>query len=159
MQAPGSLFRCVFILVVAAVVVVGVGGRAKADADANVTMELVKFVTPRETYQATFEQVAKQMLASMRQAGQQFPPDVESKLVQAITEVLPYDEMMNWAVEVYAPRFTTEEIRQLIAFYKTPIGNKLAKLQPEISGEVGRKMGAVMVQRLPEALKKVGLTP
>jgi len=98
-------------------------------------------------------------LASMQQSGAQFPPDVESKISQAVMEALPYDELTSWTVEIYAPRFTTDEIRQLIAFYMTPIGNKLAKLLPEIGGEVGKKMGGVMVQRMQAAMKKVGLTP
>ena len=65
----------------------------------------------------------------------------------------------NWTVDVYAARFSTEEIRQLIAFYKTPTGKKAARLLPEISGEVGQKMGPILMQRLPVAMKKVGLTP
>ena len=47
----------------------------------------------------------------------------------------------------------------MIAFYKTPVGKKAAKLLPEISGEIGKKMGPIVMQRLPAAMKKVGLTP
>jgi hypothetical protein len=159
MRAPGFLFRCVLLLAMTAAGLGGLGGRARADADANVTMDLVKLVTPLETYQAMIEQMSKQMLASMRQSGVQLPPDVESKLGKAVMEALPYDELTGWTVEVYAPRFTTDEIRQLIAFYNTPTGKKAAKLLPEISGEVGKKMGPVITQRLPAAMKKVGLTP
>jgi hypothetical protein len=159
MQAPGFLFRCVLVLVMAAWGVAGVGGRARADADPKVTMDLAKLVTPPETYQAMIEQMSKQMIASMRQSGAQLPVDVDSKLGQAVMEALPYDELMTWTVEVYAPRFTTDEIRQLIAFYNTPTGKKAAKLLPEISGEVGKKMGPIITQRLPAAMKKVGLTP
>ena len=159
MHAPSFLFRCVLVLAVAAGSVTGLGGCARADADANVTMNLAKLVTPLETYQAMIGQMSTQMLASMRQSGVQLPPDVESKLGAAVMEALPYDEIMNWTVEVYAPRFTTDEIRQLIAFYNTPTGKKAAKLLPEISGEVGKKMGPIITQRLPAAMKKVGLTP
>lgn len=139
--------------------VLGVSGPAAADADRKVTMELVQMVTPQETYQAMISQMTKQMLASMAQSGAKVPPDTESKMGQAVVEALPYSDLANWTVDVYATRFTTEEIRQLISFYKTPVGKKAARMLPEISGEVGQKMGPILMQRLPVAMKKVGLTP
>ena len=47
----------------------------------------------------------------------------------------------------------------MIAFYKTPLGRKLASKLPEIMGEVGRRMATVLPQRLPGALKRNGLLP
>lgn len=116
-------------------------------------------VTPRETYQAMLSQITHQMLGSMAQSGAKPPADAEAKMTKAVLEAVPYDDLVSWTVEIYATRFSTEEIRQLIAFYKTPVGKKASKLLPEISGEVGKKMGPIMMQRLPAAMKKVGLVP
>ena len=132
---------------------------AYADADRKATMELVQLVTPKETYNAMIEQMTKQMLASMAQNGANVPPDTESKMGKAVVEALPYEDLANWTVDVYSTKFTTEEIKQLISFYKTPVGKKAANLIPELSGEVGQKMGPILMQRLPAAMKKVGLTP
>lgn len=132
---------------------------AWADADRKVTMELVQLVTPQETYKAMIEQMTKQMLGSMQQSGAKVPPGTDTKMGQAVSEVLPYDDLANWTVDVYVKRFTTEEIKQLIVFYKTPVGKKASKMIPEISGEVGQKLGPILMQRLPAAMKKVGLTP
>lgn len=132
---------------------------ASADADPKVTMELVQLVTPQENYQSMISQMTKQMLASMQGAGGKIPPEAEGKMARAVTEALPYNDLAAWTVEIYSARFTTEEIKQLIAFYKTPVGKKAAKLLPEISGEVGKKLGPVLMQRLPAAMKKVGLAP
>jgi uncharacterized protein len=159
MLAKYTSFRSLLVLSLAVGGIAGIGGRALADADASVTMQLVKLVTPPETYQAMTEQMTKQMIASMQQSGAKFPPDAESKLKQAVMEALPYDDITSWTVEIYVTRFTTDEIKQLIAFYQTPIGRKSARLLPELSGEVGKKMGPVITQRLPEAMKKVGLAP
>ena len=116
-------------------------------------------VTPQETYQAMIAQMTKQMLASMQQSGANVPAGTEEKMGKAVVEALPYNDLANWTVEVYATRFTTDEVRQLINFYKTPVGKKAARLIPELSGEVGQKMGPILMQRLPAAMKKVGLTP
>lgn len=134
-------------------------GTAYADADRKTTMELVQLVTPKETYRGIVDQMTKQMLASMRQSGATLPPDVDKKMGQVIEIALPYEDLATWTVDIYVTRFTTDEIKQLIAFYKTPVGRKASKMIPEISGEVGQKMGPLLMQRLPEAMKKVGLTP
>ena len=116
-------------------------------------------VTPVDTYNQMIEQVTKQMLASLRQSGATLPADVDAKMKKVVTEVLPYDELAGWSADVYAARFTTEELKQLMDFYKTPVGKKVARLQPEISGEVGKKMGPILMQRMPPAMKRAGLTP
>lgn len=152
--------RWLFMLALALGGLAGSGGRAAADADPKVTMELVQLVTPLETYQGIINQMNQQMLASMQQSGAKgMPPDAAAKMGKAVAEVLPYKDLTAWTVEIYSARFTTEEIRQLIAFYKTPVGKKAARMLPEISGEVGKKMGPIMMQRMPAALKKYGLTP
>ncbi len=132
---------------------------AAADADPKVTMELVQLVTPQESYQAMITQMTTQMLASMQGAGGKVPPDAQGKMARAVADALPYNDLATWTVEIYSAKFTTEEIKQLIAFYKTPVGKKAAKLLPEISGEVGKKMGPILMQRLPVSMKKVGLAP
>ena len=41
-------------------------------------------------------------------------------------------------VPVYASRFTGPELRQLIAFYRTPVGHRLAEQAPELSADMMR---------------------
>ena len=160
MRKQSSSFRFVFVLGLALLGLFGSTAPAAAEADVKVTKDLVQMVTPLETYQAMISQMTKQMLASMQQAGGKAPPpDAETKMGKAVMEALPYDDLSNWTVEIYAARFSTEEIKQLIAFYKTPVGKKAAKMIPEISGEVGKKLGPIMMQRMPAAMKKVGLIP
>lgn len=158
-SAPRSLqFLFAFALSVSALF--GQGQRAYADADAKLTMELVQLVTPKETYDAMISQMTQQMLGSIQAGGgKQLPPDTQTKVQKAVTEAVPYNDLAQWTVEIYAARFTTEEIRQLLTFYKTPVGRKAARMLPEISGEVGKKLGPIMMQRLPAAMKKHGLTP
>ena len=117
-------------------------------------MELVQLVTPQDTYQAMISTMTTQMMASLSQSGAKMPADAANKMGKAVMEALPYNDLAQWTVEIYASRFTTDEIKQMIAFYKTPVGKKAAKLLPEISGEIGKKMGPIVMQRLPAAMKK-----
>jgi hypothetical protein len=125
----------------------------------KLVLELAKLVQPEESYASTIDQVETQLIASLQAQGVKLPPDAGAKLKRAVMEILPYNEMLDWYVEVYSPRFTGDEIQQLITFYRTPAGKKLARMTPEIGGEVGKKLGTIMPQRLPAALKKYGLTP
>lgn len=159
MRKTSFSLRFALVLSLAVAGVTGTAGRAAADADAKVTMELVQLVTPQETYQAMISTMSTQMMASLAQSGAKMPADGANKMGKAVMEALPYNDLAQWTVEIYASRFTTDEIKQMITFYKTPVGKKAAKLLPEISGEIGKKMGPIVMQRLPAAMKKVGLTP
>ena len=159
MRKQSFSLRIAFVLSLALAGVSGSAGHAFADADAKVTMELVQLVTPQETYQAMITTMTTQMMASLQQSGAKMPQDAAGKMGKTVMEALPYNDLAQWTVEIYASRFSTDEIKQMIAFYKTPVGKKAAKLLPEISGEIGKKMGPIVMQRLPAAMKKVGLTP
>jgi len=40
------------------------------------------------------------------------------------------DEIMNVFVKAYAQRFTEQELKELLAFYKTPVGKKVVAEEP-----------------------------
>jgi len=128
-------------------------------AELKAATELVRLVTPKEAYDDMMVQMTNGMMQSLVAQGQKVPPDAQVKIQKAVGEVLPYDEMIAWSAEVYAARFTAAELKDLIKFYKTPLGQKLAKALPDIMGEVGKKMATILPERMPGALKRAGLTP
>ena len=65
--------------------------------------------------------------------------------------------------EVWARRFSEDELREIIAFYQTPVGAKLADLSPEILALVvgaakqwSDELSTVMVTRVREEMQKRG---
>ncbi len=127
------------------------------EAELKAANELVRLVTPKPIYDDMMKQLTQNMLASMAAQGQAAPADLAAKFQKAMSEALPYDEMMGWSAEVYAKRFTVAELKDLVKFYKTPLGSKLAKSLPEIMGEVGRKTGEMLPSRMPAAMERAGL--
>jgi uncharacterized protein len=125
----------------------------------TLALELVKLVTPREVYRDMLKQMTDNMMQAMQARGGAPTPDKTDKLVAALEDAMPYDELVQWTAEIYSARFSSAELKELLKFYKTPLGKKLAKSLPEIMGETGKKVGSVIPQRLPEALKKHGLAP
>ena len=122
-------------------------------------IELVHVILPPAQYSAMMDQMDSQLLAAMSQRGAPMPADTSSKLKKAVMECVPYDEMVGWTADIYGARFELAEIKDLAAFYKTPTGKKAARLMPELMGEVGQKVGAIVMERMPAALKKYGLDP
>jgi hypothetical protein len=126
--------------------------------DREATLDLIRTVVPRSAYEGMLTQMYSQMSAAIQQAGgKPLPTEKRKALEAAVQEVFPYEELVSWSADVYTKHFTRKEIDDLAAFYRTPTGQKAARLLPTISGEVGAKMGPLMATRLPQALKKHGV--
>lgn len=78
-----------------------------------------------------------------------FPPgEYREKLIDLFfakfhSKAVP-QQLLDLAVPAYDRYYTHEEIKGLIQFYETPVGQKLASVQPKMSGELqeaGRKWG------------------
>jgi hypothetical protein len=150
--------------ILAAVVVTGAAAALTprlvdaGEAERKATLELMQLVVPRETYDDMITKMIAAIKGSMVQGGA-LPADFDVKMHAAMLDVLPYDTVLSWSADVYGSRFTVEEIKQIGAFYKTPVGRKLVKQLPDVSAEVMRKTSETLGQRLPGALKKHGLLP
>ena len=55
---------------------------------------------------------------------------------------------------VYAEKFTEPELRELIAFYRTPAGRKLVEVTPELT-QRGAQIGAEVAQRYMSELQEM----
>jgi hypothetical protein len=67
---------------------------------------------------------------------------------------MSYDELLAWTADVYQRHFTPQEMQQLVAFYRSPLGMKLEKEQPKVFADVMRKVADVVPQRMEAALRK-----
>jgi hypothetical protein len=130
----------------------------EAKATKAATIELMRAIVPPEAYDAMLNQMYQQMSQGMRQLGSTgIPPEKQEAMKAAVKECIPYEDLLSWTGEVYARHFTKKEIEDLAAFYRTPTGKKVARMIPTLSGEVGQKMGPLLMTRLPAALKKHGI--
>ncbi|SHN38462.1 hypothetical protein SAMN05192549_109130 [Duganella sacchari] len=56
------------------------------------------------------------------------------------------DEIMAETVPLYARNFSAAELKQITAFYRTPVGAKMLSSMPKLMGE-GMQLGQLIVQR------------
>jgi uncharacterized protein len=108
---------------------------------------------------ALSRQVMEQLLPPLKQAI----PNVPESFWDEFMAEVDANELANLVVPVYSKHFTLEELEQLVAFYKTPLGKKLINEMPLVLKEsmvIGQEWGADIAQRaLRKAKARQGGTP
>jgi hypothetical protein len=119
------------------------------------------------------QQTTQRMLERMLEQLQRNQPALPERAIQAVRLELESfvaekffadGGLIDQQAPIYHEHFTHEEIRELITFYESPIGRKLAQEQPAISVELMKFTESSVAQLLPqlhsrlsEALKKEGI--
>ena len=101
-------------------------------------------------------QILNQVILSAKQTY----PDASNDFWHEFMKEVDANEMQEIAMNIYAKHFTPDEIRDLIAFYETPTGQKLAHNLPLISREsmaASQQWGQKIITELDTKLKQKGL--
>jgi uncharacterized protein len=121
-------------------------------------IEMAQAQMPREQFDKMMKAARTAMLAQMQahaqRAGSPVPAEELEKMSKSLDNIISYDEVVLWAADIYASHFTVDEINQIRDFYKTPVGEKLVRLQPEMMQETMNKMFTVVDQRAVAAMQK-----
>ncbi len=107
-------------------------------------------------YEITLVEIS---LGTMRQIVQQ-NPEIADETDLAIGKVLETyrdrkGELLNQFARVYAARFTVEELQQIVAFYETPTGQKLAQANSEVNTDLQAVLQVFTNNTRPEFFAKV----
>ena len=74
-----------------------------------------------------------------------------------IKSIVNWDTIKPMFISIYSETFTPEELQGMIAFYKTPIGQKWLEKQPQLQMATMQKMQSIMAEAQPkmqEAIKR-----
>lgn len=90
---------------------------------------------------------------------------VEQEVKQVIDEVLlDRDALSEMMYPIYGSRFSEEELKELVVFYKTPLGKKLIRNLPAIAQEgmqagqkLGQSLGPKIQHRILARLRSEGV--
>ncbi|MDQ3819425.1 MAG: DUF2059 domain-containing protein [Acidobacteriota bacterium] len=108
-------------------------------------------------------QVIDQMFGTIqRSMEKQVPKEVWDQLVAEFKVEFSPEKLIELNVPIYAKHYTHEEIKQLIAFYESPIGRKVTDVTPLIAKEgydVGAAHAQQVIQRIYEKLRSKGYNP
>lgn len=103
-------------------------------------------------------QVMDQILRSFRQSH----PAVPAKFWDDLRGEMNADQLTQLVVPIYDRHLSHDDVKQLLAFYESPVGRKLIAVQPQIVAEsmkAGEEWGRAAAERILQRMKEQGYSP
>ncbi|MDT8070792.1 MAG: DUF2059 domain-containing protein [Terriglobia bacterium] len=125
-----------------------------ADDEASKTADIHRLLELTGTREMV-EQMKSSMMEQFRRNAPGIPPDMFNEIMAE----LKADDLMDSMIPVYSKHFTGEDIKQMIAFYQSPFGQKVLREMPQIileSNEVGTRWGDGVVTRVATRWRNQG---
>lgn len=106
--------------------------------------------------------LALQTMETMVPAQRQAMPQVPAAFWDAFIAHARRDiaQLVDSLVPVYAAHFTLAQLQELVRFYESPLGKRLAEVQPLIAQEsmqVGQRWGAIIGAQVGDSLGRAGI--
>ena len=151
-------------LIAAGLVLSVAGVNAQEASRRALAEELLNLMNMQENIEKSFAMV-KQMIPAqmekMKQAtGQTNIPSNGSSQTDSMMDMmareLSWDKMKDDYITLYAETFTEDEMKGIIAFYKSPAGQAFTKKQPELmkrSMELSQKIALQIMPKIPSFTK------
>lgn len=98
-------------------------------------------------------QMVSQVLALVKQQ-QPGMPEEELRQVEEVLNGKLVDRMVDLYAPIYAKYLTLDDLKQIVAFYQTPVGKKWGEATPKITLE-GTKMGQQLGMELAKEWQKM----
>ena len=150
------------MLAAAALMGIALGaGPARAQED-PARLQAAKDLIGAMKTEETFKQIMPTVFAQLRQvivtANPATAKDVDAVFGPAEAKFIQrLDELKGEIAPLYARAFDARELREMIAFYRTPTGAKLIQLQPQLaqgSMAIGQSWGQRIFKEVEEDVKK-----
>jgi hypothetical protein len=108
--------------------------------------------------------VVEQTKAALLQTNPQLAKDLNDVAAQLRTEFGPKrDELLAYAAKLYADRFSEQELKDMLAFYKSPLGRKMSNVEPQVLDATfnyiqqwGQQVSEQVMNRFRAEMKKKG---
>ncbi|WP_342119062.1 DUF2059 domain-containing protein [Pseudoduganella sp. OTU4001] len=150
---------------------------APAPVAANVAAvhELLDAMNFRRTWQASMDQMGKSLPVLIRQQIESSVsvkklteaerkdrlakmeaemPKVVAVLVGVLQDPGMMADMENEMVSLYSRHFTAEELKQMAAYYRTPVGQKNMQMMPQVMAESMAISQRITTPRLQKAMEQ-----
>ncbi len=135
-------------------------GRAAAQSSSSaVAVELSRLVLPEASWntiqRGTAEQLRQMIEGTFQQNGVTATPELAERLVAETGAMISYQEIVDMQAGLLVKHYTEPELKELLAFYKAPLGQKAIRIMPEVMQDVNGQMMALMQQRLPAMMERL----
>ena len=127
--------------------------------------ELVEAKGANAMFEPILVSVIEQTKGALLQTNPQLAKDLNEVATQLRNELAPRRlEIINEAAKFYATAFTETELKDLVAFYKSPLGKKMQEREPAVLDQTfnfvqqqwGPRVGEEVMNRFRAEMKKKG---
>jgi uncharacterized protein len=162
----GGLRAAVLLLALTAFSGTALAQAAPSSANVQIARELVVASGATRAFEGVIPSILQQSLNVFVQQN----PDLQKELAESIQAIAPaYEkraaEIIDIIAAVYATRFSTAELKELLVFYNSEVGKKFVAQLPSVleesfvkTQEWGGKLSEQVVQSLRAEMKKRGHT-
>ncbi|MCI4670741.1 MAG: DUF2059 domain-containing protein [Bacteroidia bacterium] len=141
----------VFVFLLSTVLLMG-GVMAQTSSYEKKLSKMMKAQGVEETFNTT----VKALIQQFKMINTEVPGEVWDEL-QVEFEKASIDELISMLVPVYQKHLTEADLDQIIKFYDSPVGKKMAKATPDIQKESmavgqqwGMKIGEIVAKKLAD---------
>jgi hypothetical protein len=144
-------------------------GTSSAQAPDKARLAAAKQMMEMAGSAAQFDQVMPLMSQQMSQAFKNLAPGSATEIDDVFRQLVPRfvarkGELLDQIAALYATEMTLDELNAIVAFYKSPAGEKFSSVQPKILRESmalgqrwGQRIGAEFAEEARRELKKRGI--
>jgi len=110
--------------------------------------KLIDLTNGKETMRAGFDAVISGVVENMRQHGmpQQGVDEIKAAVDKWYESEINFDDIRPKMVDLYVKDFTADDLKQILAFYQSPVGQKAIKDMPGVM-----RGGALIAQEYTKA--------
>ena len=139
-----NIIRPVRVAALALAMLALVGSARAQEPSANavaMAKELIQLKGAQAMWEPIIPGVLEQAKGVLLQTNPGLVKDLNEVTAKLRTELAPRrDELFNDVARLYAQRFTEAELKDALAFYKTPLGKKLIAEEPRVLDESVTRM-------------------
>jgi hypothetical protein len=157
-------------LIVAGLVLSMAGAYGQDAARQAMAEELLNLMNVKESMEKTFammkQMIPAQIEKTMQAMGQtNRPPNMSQqteKIMALVAQEINWDKMKTDLITLYSETFTEDELKGVIAFYKSPAGQAFQKKLPMLmkrSMELNQKMMIQLMPKLQALNMEMNATP
>ena len=158
---------CVFLCSLAGMCMAQEAGAVAPSRDEVMKFMEVLRIKPQLTQY--FAGVAKQAKVGAEEGFKLKIPDATpaqiaevDKFAENLFKDMPIDEMVDAMVPIYQKHLSKDDLSAILAFYSSPVGQKLQREQPammqegmQVGGEIGRRRLGTMMQQMDDFIAKL----
>jgi len=159
----------VLLLAVSAVSVAQTAGDGNSAPSKQDVLKFIEVLHIRPQLVQYFDGVARQAKIGAEDAFKMKVPDATpeqlaevDKFAASLFKSMPIDEMIDAMVPIYQKHLTKSDLDGILAFYSSPVGQKLQREQPammqegmQVGGEIGRRRLGAMMQQMDDFIAKM----